>query len=269
MVNNGKLIRPPRNFVHRSISQRLPLPSRNHAKRYSADYPPELKVSLLNRSWNPWVFSVTGIDQFMASPNSLGVFVLENIPPGYYCVGLMATGSGMLDKRSAFRVLPGQTTRIELGNDGAEIVGRIVSQELSEDFDFSQSSATLEQVQLRPVDLPRIRQADYPDLESYNQASRLETAKIVAYWQSAEGLAAWMEQRNYSLETKPDGTFIGRHIPAGEYRVTVIARSGSRFWSGRLKILDSDVPIRISPPTSTSGNGPVELGLVSVGRLRK
>ena len=35
MVNNGKLIRPPRNFVHRSISQRLPLPSRNHAKRYN------------------------------------------------------------------------------------------------------------------------------------------------------------------------------------------------------------------------------------------
>ena len=34
VVYNDKLIRSPRNFVHKSISQRLPLPSRNHAKRY-------------------------------------------------------------------------------------------------------------------------------------------------------------------------------------------------------------------------------------------
>jgi len=238
--------------------------------RGRSTYPPQLRVHLLARFWNPWLGPTLNGDQFSTVPDEQGEFVLGNVPPGYYSIGLVPAGAGVIDKRLTLQVLPGKTSRIEIGDEGLAVAGQLAASELPPNFDFAHSTAVLVRKQSRPVDLPRIHSKDYPNAEAYQQASREQTPKLIAYWQSAEGLSAWMEERKYGLVLKSDGSFVGRALPPGDYDLQVVARSvppGQLMASGGiLKLLNSLEPVRIESAVEAVGSEPVHLGQIPLGK---
>ncbi|HRI14714.1 MAG TPA: carboxypeptidase-like regulatory domain-containing protein [Verrucomicrobiota bacterium] len=236
-------------------------------------YPPELKVHLLIRSWNPWMGLSGDADHFSKVPNDRGEFTIAHVPPGFYSIGLLPSGSGAIDKRLTFQVLPGRTSQIELSDEGRIISGRLVAPDLPPDFDFSRSTATLERRQVRPVDLPRVRFKDFPDAPSYERAAQEQTPKLISYWQSAEGVSAWLEQRTYAVRLNSDGTLTGRAIPPGDYDLKVMAwsrppgQAGNVLTSNSLKLLKSVEAVRIDAAVDGGvGNGAVELGSITLGK---
>ncbi|MCW5557089.1 MAG: sigma-70 family RNA polymerase sigma factor [Verrucomicrobiae bacterium] len=232
-------------------------------------YPAQLKVYLVARFWSPWLELHLGLDSSSAVPDDRGEFVLEYVPPGNYSVGLIPWRTGVIDKRITFQVLPGKTSRIEVRDDGLTVAGQLAAPDLPPDFDFTHSTAVLVRRQSRPVDLPRLRSKDFPNAAAYEQASREHAPKLIAYWQSAEGLSAWMEERKYGLVLNPDGSFAGRAIPPGDYDLQVMARSappGQPMAGGITKFLNSLEPVRIEPAVGAAGTEPVALGPIPLGK---
>ncbi|MEN9678087.1 MAG: hypothetical protein RIS76_3983 [Verrucomicrobiota bacterium] len=230
--------------------------------RNRSEYPEALKIRISRRGWNPWMQGIQGVEHFMGEPDSRGKFAFENLPPGFYTVGHFPGGGGSLSERATVRVLPGQTTRVEFGGEGIGIAGRLATTNLPPDFDYRHSFGTLERKQTRPVDLPRLRGSDFKDPAAYEQAQRMHTVKLVAHWQSAEGLAAWMEQRKYAVRFEPDGTWVADDIPPGQYTFRIIARTAPPPERGSMTILDSVGAIAVpSPSTGTAGHR-VDLGSI-------
>lgn len=219
--------------------------------------PEELRIHIDRRGWNPWLQSIQGTDYRMRMVDSQGRFAFENLPAGYYAIG-----RGFGSKRITARVLPGQTTRVEFGGDGIGIVGRIATTNLPLDFDYRHSVGTLERKQSRPVDLPRLRRSDFPDAAAYEQAEKMHTGKLVAYWRSAEGLSAWMEQRNYNIRFESDGTWVADDILPGDYTLKVFAMSAPPPEHGSMKMLNSVGPISV--PSAPSGATVQTLDLGSI-----
>lgn len=236
--------------------------------RNRSEYPETLKIQISRRGWNPWMQGIVGVDHFMGEPDSRGHFTFESLPPGFYTVGHLPGGSGSFDKRATVRVLPGQTTRLEFGEEGIGIVGRLATTNLPPNFDYRHSSGTLERKQTRPVDLPRLRGSDFKDTAAYEKAQRMHTVKLVAYWQSAEGLSAWMDQRKYAVRFEPDGSWVADDIPPGEYILRVIVRSAPPTERGSMKILDSTETISVPTASTGTPGHRVDLGSIPLATWR-
>jgi hypothetical protein len=119
-------------------------------------------------------------------------------------------------------VKPGETAVVELGGKGRALLGQIAVAGRKSGFDFSKSQGQLMRRQARPIDLPRtVRASDFASDEAYQQAARNEAAKLITYWQSAEGLNAWREHRIYAVWFDADGAFHADDIPAGDYELNL------------------------------------------------
>ena len=184
------------------------------------------EVSILKRSCLPWVNSVLlSPTAFMATTDADGRFVFEDVPPGEHALGCHFPGASF-ETRLTVQVKAGETARVELGGNGSTLTGRLSVREVQSGFDFSHSNGHLQRVQAKPADLPRtVRRIDFASDEAYQQAEKSEGTRIIAWWQSPEGLAAWREARNYALWFDADGTLHAEDVPAGEYDLTVLLQA--------------------------------------------
>lgn len=238
-------------------------------------YPAQLKVHLSARFWDPWLIPPALLfDSSSTTPDERGEFILDHVPPGCYSIGLLPERIGIIDKRATLQVLPGTMSRIEVSDEGFTVAGQLVAADLPADFDFTHSRGVLVRRQSRPVDLPWVRPQDFPSREAYEQASREQTPKLIAYWQSTEGISAWMEERRYALALHADGTFASRAIPPGDYDLQVMATSvppgqpnlGAQIKSPIWMPLTSLEPVRIEPTGGSSPGEPVDVGPVALGK---
>ena len=183
---------------------------------------PNAKVCLWKRPWNPWTPAVTlYADPFIVATDSNGRFVLEDVPPGYHALGHLFPG-GMFETRATVLVNPGETTQIELGGKGRPVIGKVHTPKFETGFDFSLSSGELKVVRPKPADLPFTAwRKNFASDEAYEQAAKLDGARRLAYWQSAQGLAAWQEALSYTVLFDKDGTFHADDVPSGEYDLNV------------------------------------------------
>ncbi|MFO1461033.1 MAG: carboxypeptidase-like regulatory domain-containing protein [Verrucomicrobiota bacterium] len=232
-------------------------------------YPPELKVHVVARPWLPWMPVPADPSQFGASPDPQGRFVIESVPPGYYSVGLVPQGSGTLDKRLTFQVLPGKMTRLDIPELRGSVRGRLVAPAVPPDFDFAHSTGVLERRQSTPVDLPRLRRQDFSSEGAFDLANQEYTSKLIAYWKSTTGLSAWMEQRSYAVQLGRDGSWVAPAVPPGDYDLKVIAleRPPGRPPGGKCYFLKSETPVQVGALTDgrdefveDMGQIPMELG---------
>jgi hypothetical protein len=218
--------------------------------RSSGHPSPNEKVLISKRFWNPWIPAVTlHSDPFMIPTDANGRFVFEDVPPGDHAIGrLFPGGSG--ETRTTVYVKPGETTTVELGGKGRPVIGKIHVAKLEPGFDFSHSRGELKAVTAKPVDLPNTaRRTDFASDEAYEQAAKLDGARRTAYWQSAEGLAAWRQVRIYAVWFDADGTLHADDVPGGAYDLNVslevpaqpgdfppLPRSGGEFKAGGINI---------------------------------
>jgi RNA polymerase sigma factor (sigma-70 family) len=183
---------------------------------------PNEKVVISKRFWNPWVAIVLHPEApFVATTDEDGRFLFDDVPPGDHSIGRLFLG-GMLETRTTVQVNPGETTAVELGGNGRPVAGKIHVPKFEPGFDFSHSRGELRAVAAKPVDLPNMaRRSDFPTDEAYVEAEKLDGARRAAYWQSAEGLAAWRQARSYAVRFDADGTLHADDVPAGEYDLNV------------------------------------------------
>jgi RNA polymerase sigma factor (sigma-70 family) len=180
------------------------------------------EICISKRSCLPWVNSVLLSPMvFMTTTDGDGRFVFEDVPPGEHALGCHFPG-GSGETRLTVQVKAGETSRVEMGGNGSTLTGKLFVPEYQSGFDFSHSAGHLQRVQAKPADLPRtVRRIDFTSDEAYTQAERSEGTKIIAWWQSPEGLAAWREARTYAVWFDADGTLHAEDVPPGEYDLTV------------------------------------------------
>jgi RNA polymerase sigma factor (sigma-70 family) len=229
---------------------------------------PEAKVCLSKRFWNPWTQPVTlYADPFIIVTDSNGRFIFEDVPPGDHALGHLFPG-GMFETRATLRVNPGETTHIDLGGSGHPVTGKIRTQKVQAGFDFSHSYGVLKIVRAKPADLSNLaRRKDFITDAAYEQAEKLDGARRTAYWNSAEGLAAWRGALSYTVWFDEDGTFHADDVPAGEYDFNVILKvpattEGRRELSRPVGFLKTRV---IAPDSSAAKTDePTDLGTVEL-----
>jgi hypothetical protein len=228
---------------------------------------PGAKVSLAKRFWNPWTPAVTLYpDPFIAVTDSGGRFIFKDVPPGDHALGHLFPG-GMVETRGTLRVNPGETTQIDLGGSGHPVTGKIRTQKVQAGFDFSHNSGALKIFSANPADLPNLsRRKDFTTDAAYKEAEKLDGARRTAYWNSAEGLAAWREALSYTVWFDEDGTFHADDVPAGEYdfnvSLKVLGKPGDQLLQRPVRFLKSRVNVP-DAPASQSGE-PTDLGTVEL-----
>ena len=227
------------------------------------------EVSILKRSCLPWVNSVLlSPTVFMTATDADGRFVFDDVPPGEHALGCHFPGAS-LETRLTVQVKAGETARVELGGNGANLTGKLSVPEIQSGFDFSHSNGHLQRVQAKPADLPRtVRRIDFASDEAYQQAEKSEGTRIIAWWQSPEGLAAWREARNYALWFDADGTLHAEDVPAGEYDVTVLLQEPGERVGERRPVGHFIYKAKVVVPESANSKSgePVDLGTIDLDK---
>jgi RNA polymerase sigma factor (sigma-70 family) len=199
----------------------------------------ETSVKVGRRFLNPWTHGVfLWSETYSCITDSKGQFTFENLPPGHYSVGRFEIGRPF-DCRATVTLGSGETVRIEMGGDGSAVTGRVNLENFPPEVDLSRilGGALLTRVQANPVDSKQER---------------------IAYWQSPIGIAAWLEQRTYSIQLNPDGSFHAEDVPPGDYIFKLFARvAGKGSWR-----LTSPLTI----PAPTSEHSVADVGLISLAQ---
>jgi hypothetical protein len=224
------------------------------------------RVWINKRFWGPWVPSITLSPMvFMTTTDSDGRFVLEDVPPGEHALGCLFPGAGG-ETRLTIQVKAGETSRVELGGNGATLTGKLFVPEYQSGFDFSHSHGHLQRVQAKRPDLPTAKRSDFASDEAFEQAAKSDAIKRIAWWQSPEGLAAWREARSYALWFDADGTFHAEDVPAGQYDLMVQLQAlGERVGRPRpVGHLSSKAKVVVQESGNTKSGKPVNLGTVEL-----
>jgi Carboxypeptidase regulatory-like domain len=224
------------------------------------------QVFIMKRHWNPWTSAINLYPgQFAVRTDAAGRFAFESVPPGDHQLGRAPYRA--LDTRLTTQVRPGETTRIQVGGDGQPVTGRIVIPGRDQGFDFSNSTGLLARQQVRPIDLPRVGRKDYPSDEAYEQAAKGNAVACITYWQSAEGLEAWREQRSYGVKFEADGTFHADDVPPGEYTLRVMlfeVRAESTVNETRLVGMPLSGSVGVPAGGGAKPDEPVNVGIVTL-----
>jgi protocatechuate 3,4-dioxygenase beta subunit len=208
----------------------------------------EVMFSLMNIGISPdW-------ETARASSDAEGKFKFEKLPPGEgQLVRLIKTSpnSWMHSHSTIVQIEPGQTTRVNFGDEGAVIKGQVrmeVPPGEGEEISFSGSLHTKR-----------------PDL-SHNFATPEEAN---AFYQSA----AWKEQmkqmKHFGVAVNADGSFSVDSIPPGDYTLSVSAskpKSGQDSWN-QTQVASGTVTITV--PESASPYAPIGISDIILTPVKK
>jgi uncharacterized GH25 family protein len=181
-----------------------------------------------------------------------GKFYFDKIPAGEGAIVRlikMGANSWRHSHNTTVTVAPGETTRVNFGDDGAVIKGQVRLETPPADGEALQFEGSLNTKRPTPP----------------NFATAEETR---AFFQSEEWKAQMKQMKNYGVTVNADGSFTADSIPPGEYTLSVTAnKPGSDHWrttpvaSGSTTIFIPEsasphVPINLSEIILKSGGQP-------------
>ena len=147
-------------------------------------------------------------------------------------------------------MLPGQTTRVQLGGIGRPVTGQ-VAWDSAEGLVFSGSmwsSANSVNDRMRPP--PGWRQMT-------SESSRLYERK----WRTSPEGEEWKHQvRNYEFPVAPDGTFRVDDVVAGSYRMQVRAEAPGFAGQGKRQIAVAEVNVEVPDLPEGRSDEPLDIG---------
>ncbi|MBL9134303.1 MAG: sigma-70 family RNA polymerase sigma factor [Verrucomicrobiales bacterium] len=230
-----------------------------------------IAIVLMRRLWNPRTVGLQlYADPFVAKTDSNGRFVFSNVPPGAVSLDLFVLNQS-IGKRAAAVVASGEVTAIDLGGEGRAVVGKVRWLEAPTNATLALASLSL---RLRVADLPERfggpRRTEFGSDAEYLAASEAYGRQLDDLWQSQRGLAAWLNERVYTVSVSEGGQFRFDDVVPGEYDVEV--------WQRTMRsLVPGEAPSRLSPtgprlrgtlrvPTAdpVSGDGPVDLDWVEL-----
>lgn len=185
---------------------------------------------------------------YKATTGDQGQFTMEKVPPGDGAiVRLIRTSpnSWSHSDSTPVTVLPGQTTQVALGGNGAMLVGRIR-------FDNPPTNAAA-------MNFEGSLSGQMPPQPSFNSP---EEAR--AYHSSPEWMALMRTHKNYSIEMKPDGSFTVDGVAPGTYSLNVFARVGGEFSFQNPMLGSGSTPVNV--PDAFDAAAPIDIGEVVVSR---
>jgi hypothetical protein len=208
----------------------------------------EFMFSMMNIGVNP------DFDSHRVTSDAEGKFAFEKIPPGEgQIVRLIkiSPNSWMHSHNTSVSIEPGQTTRVNFGDEGAVIKGQVrmeVPPGEGEELNFSGSLNTKS-----------------PEF-NHNFATPEEAN---AFYKSD----AWKEQmkqmKHYGVAVNADGTFSVDSIPPGEYTLSISAnkpKPGQDSWN-QTQVASGSTTITV--PASASPNAPIGLPDVILKPMRQ
>ena len=186
----------------------------------------------------------TDFNGYKSTTDDQGQFTMEKIPPGEGAiVRLIQTSpnSWSHSDSTAVTVKAGETTQVTLGDNGAVIVGRIRF-----DNPPTNNAALTFQGNLS---------GQMPQMPAFNSP-----AEAQAYFRTPEYQALMKLHKNYTLEMKPDGSFIVDDVAPGAYSLSVFAHlGGQRPWE-QPPLAQGSTPVAV--PDSFSPTSPIDIGEV-------
>jgi hypothetical protein len=169
------------------------------------------------RLYDPFALNYQGnvslLDSYAVKPGPGMRFVVENVPPGEFVVGINS-GLGIPFHHLTFvQVPPGETAHVTLREGpGAVIKGRI---NLPSDVRFSDH----EHAWLSPVTEP----LPYQRLQGEEQQRA-----AFEFWTSPGAREHWRRQQSFWTRPAENGSFtFPEPIPPGQYKLAAITRAGS------------------------------------------
>ncbi len=216
-----------------------------------------------------------------------GKFAFERVIPGSGQVARVAVtelGGGATNWTptisSDVKSLPGETTHVELGRTGRQLVGTLV---LPADADAGNDwrRATIS-MQSRPKNAPELKPIPFPayiDPQKDPKAAQdwLNTWKLTsegkefakerkAYFEAVKGF----KPDNFSGRVDADGTFVFDDIPSGAYhlQVTATAPAAAPFGIGPTKPLGTLQHDFTMPDGTENSKGPFDLGVLMLEAVK-
>jgi protocatechuate 3,4-dioxygenase beta subunit len=189
---------------------------------------------------------MTDFNGYKATTDDQGQFTMENVPPGDgSIVRLIRTSpnSWSHSDSTPVTVQPGQTTQVTIGGNGAMLVGRIR-------FDNPPTNAAA-------LNFEGNLSGQMPPQPVFNSS---EEAR--AFHSSPEWIALVKTRKNYSLEMKPDGSFIVDNVAPGTYSLNVFARIGGQLSFRNPMLGSGSTPVNV--PDTFDPAVPIDIGEVVV-----
>jgi len=202
-----------------------------------------------------------------------GRFVLENVEPGEWRVGLFkayALRSGRTSTRLstpshavAFHLKAGQTVEIQIGGTGRPVVGKLAPPKDKDVQPAFEGGST------RRVWSVTSRTRPPEDLAEADRAAWYKD-----YYRSEKGLAEWRSRRSYVVDVKRDGSFRIEDLPAGKYTGLIeVAKQGEEFGrasgAAHLSFTVPEMPGGRNAEPLDIGEVPVEFKPLANHRTRK
>ncbi|HSY19640.1 MAG TPA: carboxypeptidase regulatory-like domain-containing protein [Candidatus Acidoferrales bacterium] len=186
----------------------------------------------------------TDWDSYKQTTDDQGRFTMEHVPPGDVQISrVIATSpnSSMYSDATSVTVQPGETAQVTLGDKGAVLTGQIRYQVQP----TNDTGANLEGRVSQPL----------PPHAKFNSP-----AEAQAYYSSPEWKALMKQQKNYTAEIHPDGSFEVDDVVPGTYSMNADARvGGQRPWEHQPFAQGSTT---ITVPDSFDPTTPIDIGEV-------
>jgi hypothetical protein len=148
-----------------------------------------------------------------------------------------------------------------LGGSGRTVVGQLTSnpgEDTAEWIPLIQSAALVPRRE-EPEALKIPQQSSFGDQQAFQTAIRQFSEKRQSWLQSAEGVAWQLNQVEYALRIKEEGSFRVDSVPPGEYILRVLV--GSSAGPGPQNSITRQITIPDQDPDE-----PVDLGRVKVSQ---
>jgi len=191
----------------------------------------------------------TDFNGYKATTDDQGKFTMEKIPPGDGAiVRLVKTSpnSWTHSDSTSVSVKSGETTQVSLGDNGAVIIGSI----RYDNPPTNNYALSFEGGLAMPM----------PDQPHFNSSDESK-----AFYQSAEWKEAMKLHKSYTIEMKPDGSFIADDIAPGNYTLNVSVRiGGQRQWEHPPLAQGTT---QVTVPDSFNPATPIDVGQITLTPL--
>ncbi|HEV2692792.1 MAG TPA: carboxypeptidase-like regulatory domain-containing protein [Verrucomicrobiae bacterium] len=186
----------------------------------------------------------TQFEGYKATTDDQGKFTMEKVPPGDgEIIRLVKTtpNSWNWSDRTPVTIKSGETTQVSLGDQGAVIAGRLR-------YDNPPTNGST-------LNFEGSLSGTMPTTPQFNSPE-----ESAAYYKSPEWTALMKLHKQYTLEIKPDGSFMADDVAPGQYTLNISARpGGSQPWMHQ-PIAQGSLPVTV--PDSYSPTSPIGVGEV-------
>jgi len=187
---------------------------------------------------------------YKATTDEQGKFTMEKIPAGEGAIVRLvktSASSWTHSDSTTIMVKSGETTQVSLGDNGAVIVGNI-------------------RYDNPPTNPAALAIQGGLSLALPNMPKFTSPAEAQAFYSSPEWRAMMKLQKHYSIEIKPDGTFMADNVVPGDYTLNVTARMGGDRSFQNPPLAQGSIPVTV--PDSFNPASPIDVGEITLNPVQ-